>query len=202
MAKKTRVLLTGFGPFGEHEINPSAEIVKRVRPPANIKLRKAIIEVNYDKVNQSYLKYLDKRKPDLILNMGYSELAPTLQLEQYAHNRATDSKPESTKTFKVNNQGSRRLRTRVDLPKLVKKICKKNVPAAVSVDAGQYLCNYLYYLSLEWSRKHGSNALFVHVPLYTERAVDLCNQKKKVGPSLELKKMIRATETIIRELRK
>jgi hypothetical protein len=39
------------------------------------------------------------------------------------------------------------------------------VAAGASRSCGRYLCNFLYYRSLEWTRTRGGDALFVHVPL-------------------------------------
>ncbi len=36
--------------------------------------------------------------------------------------------------------------------------------ANASRSCGRYLCNFLYYRSLEWARGVGRDALFVHVP--------------------------------------
>ncbi|MGB6906255.1 MAG: hypothetical protein WBE04_03945, partial [Methyloceanibacter sp.] len=43
---------------------------------------------------------------------------------------------------------------------------QKGVPAATSRSAGTYLCNFLYYLSLDWAARQGTpcDACFVHVP--------------------------------------
>jgi len=58
------------------------------------------------------------------------------------------------------------------------------VPAASSYHAGTYLCNFVYYQSLNFvgaSRR----ALFVHVPFDTDSAVALSRIPEQRVPSLD-----------------
>ncbi len=45
--------------------------------------------------------------------------------------------------------------------------------ANASRSCGRYLCNFLYYRSLEWANRESRDALFVHVPLTRAQGGDL-----------------------------
>ena len=46
---------------------------------------------------------------------------------------------------------------------------ERGIPAAPSRSAGRYLCNFLYYLSLDWATRQEQSpaVLFVHIPPFT-----------------------------------
>ncbi|CAM6098322.1 unnamed protein product [Calypogeia fissa] len=51
--------------------------------------------------------------------------------------------------------------------KIVAELTKLGFDAAVSYDAGRFVCNYVYYQSLRHAANHGTKCLFVHVPPFT-----------------------------------
>jgi pyroglutamyl-peptidase len=50
--------------------------------------------------------------------------------------------------------------------RLAKHLRSRGVPAVASRSAGSYLCNFIYYLSLDWARRQQNHhdVCFVHVP--------------------------------------
>ena len=51
----------------------------------------------------------------------------------------------------------------------ITKICEeleKDFRVEISNDPGRFLCNYIYYLSLQYGYKNNIPSIFVHVSLY------------------------------------
>jgi len=55
----------------------------------------------------------------------------------------------------------------------VRRLREAGIPAAISNSAGAYICNYVLYLALHHSAKHGCSrrTSFMHLPLLPEQAV-------------------------------
>ena len=60
------------------------------------------------------------------------------------------------------------------LPELLAELHDRDVPAELSTDAGRFLCNYVYFQSLQAARPFDIPVLFVHVPQF--EAMDQATQ--------------------------
>ncbi|CDJ64912.1 chromatin organization modifier domain-containing protein, putative [Eimeria necatrix] len=61
-----------------------------------------------------------------------------------------------------------RLRSSFCLEPIAANLRERGFPCGVSDDAGCFVCNFLYFKSLQESQMSGVNALFVHVPPFSE----------------------------------
>ncbi len=179
-----KTLLTGFGPFLSHETNPTELIVRDIIAPEKVELFRKILPVNFQKIEPSYTKLLDTIQPDLILNTGLNASKGGIQLEYVALNIGADHAPKHH-FFEAVPQNEPALVTQLPIDEWASQLCTRGIPTVRSNHAGTYLCNYLYYLSLNWCKQQGSgNALFVHVPYTTELASQICLNSRQVLPSL------------------
>ena len=82
-----------------------------------------------------------------------------------------------------------RLDTALPAGALIAALRRRGIAAAPSRSAGRYLCNFLYYLSLDWAaRREGSPiVLFVHIPPGASQ-----------GGALSDADLLRGGETILR----
>jgi pyroglutamyl-peptidase len=90
------------------------------------------------------------------------------RVERSAYNRAAprvDARGALPATPAISPQGAMRLDTGLPVTAVAAHLRSQGHAAFASRSCGRYLCNFLYYRSLEWARAHGGNALFVHVPL-------------------------------------
>ena len=65
------------------------------------------------------------------------------------------------------------------------------IPTYLSLSAGGYICNTVYYTSLE---QMNSKALFIHLPFFS-------GQVDESKPSLPLEDMIKAIEYVINRIK-
>jgi pyroglutamyl-peptidase len=76
-----------------------------------------------------------------------------------------------------------------DLKKLKQMLTDNNIPAEISLTAGSYVCNAVYYFAM----KEQIKSLFVHVPYIPE-------QNQSGQPTLTLEQEILATEILIKNI--
>ncbi len=141
------ILITSFRPWKAHqEINTSDLLLARVatKLPANTVVLRWL-PVNFDLAPMQVINHIFQYHPKVVICCGMAETRQTLTVEQWG-------------TYK-----DRRLATPINLQTLV----KHTVHTHISNDAGNFVCNRLYYRVLHHLRPHSSSALFVHVPLIT-----------------------------------
>jgi pyroglutamyl-peptidase len=172
---RPRVLLTGFGPFPGAEVNPSAWLAETLaaQPPAaelDCELHARVLPTEWESVAALAPRLYEALQPHVMIHFGLSARAQSFRLERHAHNRvapradATGALPGSRVILP---QGADRLDTSLPASALAARLNERGFAAATSRSAGRYLCNFLYYRSLEWAarQQHRSLVLFVHIPL-------------------------------------
>jgi pyroglutamyl-peptidase len=105
----------------------------------------------------------------LFLHLGVNTHQENFCLEKTAWNEATFRcpdergwKPEGQKINPVDDRNS--LTTEISLDIVRDKLISKGFPVVISNDPGRFLCNFIYYASLYFSKINGTESLFVHVP--------------------------------------
>ncbi|XP_076635615.1 pyroglutamyl-peptidase 1 [Colletes latitarsis] len=166
------VIVTGFGPFGNHVINASWEAVKELsklhadsRELRDVKLIIKEIPVSYDDV-ASYVPELWKEyNPTVILHVGVSQQANCLTIECCAHSNGYERPDIHNKCPDESNITQKVLKTNIDAHMICDTINENSMEtecnACISYNAGRYLCEYIFYQSL---CIEPTKVLFVHVP--------------------------------------
>jgi pyroglutamyl-peptidase len=171
---QTKVLLTGFGPFPGAPENPSAWLAEALassplaRRP-EISLHTEVLPTEWAAVSARAPRLLETLRPQLMLHFGLSRRARSFRIERSAHNRIlsrTDAAGALPGRDSVIPAGHNRLDSQFPAHQLVTHLRQNGVAAATSRSTGRYLCNFLYYLSLDWARRQSTpcHAVFVHVP--------------------------------------
>ncbi|GAB1605015.1 pyroglutamyl-peptidase 1-like [Argonauta hians] len=165
---KRTVLVTGFGPFGTHEVNPSWVVVQHVAKLGlgdDVCLIVREFPVAYKKVKTDIPMLWSEFKPVLVIHVGVSGIASTLTLEQVAHNEGYDQNdiddyhPESNNCV---DGADETISSEINMQLICDGVNNSNrFTAVVSEDAGRYLCDYSYFTSLHIDR---TRCAFIHVP--------------------------------------
>lgn len=167
-----RLLVTGFGPFPGAPVNPTGAIVRaaggvRVRGerPATY-----IFATAYGAVDRDLPALIARHKPRFILMLGLAgRTRGIVRIEAYARNRIGASRPDVTGARTPRRPillgGPEKIPTQLPVAAIARAARLSSVRAQVSLSAGDYLCNYVYWRALEAvSRGEIAGALFVHVP--------------------------------------
>lgn len=169
---KKRILVTGFGPFGQHTVNASWVAVQELHklwgeresePLYSMQIREIPVEYSY--IATSLPHIYDEISPDVCIHVGVSPYS-ILKLERCGHNhnyRVADVSGKLPDGECCVENGLEVIGTRFDLDSVCSTLALSNeeVEVGISEDAGRYLCDFIYYKSLHLSR---CPVIFVHVP--------------------------------------
>jgi pyroglutamyl-peptidase len=171
-----RILITGFGPFPGFAKNPSAWLVEtlaeRERAPG-MALDARILPTVWEDVALIPGLYRSLQ-PHAMIHFGVSERAKAFHIEASAHNRVTrraDQRGAMPKSRSIREGGPSRIDTPFPAAGLAAHLRRSGIAARTSRSPGAYLCNFLYYHSLEWTYLQRTVRLvvFVHIPPWTRK---------------------------------
>ncbi|MBJ14924.1 MAG: hypothetical protein CMB70_06110 [Euryarchaeota archaeon] len=171
-----RVLLTGFGPFGSHETNPTESIVNTfptilpIKNPfgpgsSEVSIEKRILSV--DQLGSIWTaKELELREWDAILHLGLCGECTSPRLELLAEDkldmRIPDNSGRCVTDVVLSGNGDQAS------PLPIKKwgIDEWSIEVELSKDAGRFICNETYFRTLEALENHkfAIPCLFLHLP--------------------------------------
>ncbi|XP_034038943.1 pyroglutamyl-peptidase 1-like [Thalassophryne amazonica] len=169
MASKKNVIVTGFEPFGEHEVNSSwvaVQALERLGLGEAVDLYVCEVPVEYQAVQYLLPTLWKQYQPQLVVHVGVSGIATTVTLEQRAHNngyKRVDNCSFCPQSHCCMENGPDSLSSVLDMNAVCRRVNDSGIGVTVSAseDAGRYLCDYTYYISLYLSQ---GRAAFVHVP--------------------------------------
>jgi pyroglutamyl-peptidase len=168
----TTLLVTGFGPFPGWERNPTPAMVRsvqRLRLPG-VRVVGHVFNTVYAEVSRDLPALIARHRPDAILMFGLAGRAGLVRVEMHAHNVATRRTKDASGAFHVSPEiraeAPWRVATDFRCGPLAARLRSAGLNARPSASAGEYLCNFVYWLALEAvARRQVKRALFVHVPL-------------------------------------
>ncbi|XP_069841186.1 pyroglutamyl-peptidase 1-like protein [Dendropsophus ebraccatus] len=161
------LVITGFGPYRNYIINSSWEAVKELAKLSlggNVQLKILELPVKYSEVEKRIAElWLDSR-PLLSVHVGMMSSSKVIALEQcgrnkgYMENDLSGAHPQGGCCLL---EGPERIESAVNMKRVCKNISWPGVHVIHSRDAGRYLCEYAYYISLFCG---SGKAVFIHVP--------------------------------------
>ncbi len=165
-----RLLVTGFGAFPGAPRNPTLALIAalaRSRRPARfgVAIETRALPVVYAGAEARLAALIGETAPDAILHLGLAGRRRTLCVETRALNRVSSLHADAAGRFAegraVVSRGPAILRSRWRAARLVVAMRRAGAPTRLSIDAGDYVCNQTFYLTLAQTR---GPAAFVHVP--------------------------------------
>ena len=166
---RPRVLITGFSPYPGVAENPSGWLAETLaaRKFHDYNLQARVLPTEWQAVAELIPRLHGSAQPHVMIHFGVSPRAKTLRIERAAHNRAaslTDACGAVPGTRVISTNGAMRLDTSLPVTQIAAHLRTQGMVAHSSRSCGRYLCNFLYYCSLQWAQAHGRDTLFVHVP--------------------------------------
>ena len=192
----TKVLLTGFEPFGKATLNPSGEIVKQI---SGDNIVTAILPVAYAQSAERLLALIAEHNPDVVICLGQAEGRTHLTPERIAINlddaRLADNEGVIRNDVPIVAGGPVAYESTLPIKEIVKAVNDAGVPAAVSLSAGAFLCNHVFYVAQDHFKGTKVRSGFVHVPLMDEQAGEFPGL-----PTMPLDQMVKAVRTMLEVL--
>ena len=192
----TRILLTGFEPFGTATSNPSGEIVKQI---SDENIVTAILPVAYAQSAERLLSLIEQHNPDVVICLGQAEGRTQITPEKVAINlddaRLADNEGVLRNDVKIIEHGPDAYFSTLPVKDMVEAMKAQGIPAAVSLSAGAFLCNHVFYVAQ--NKFAGSNVRsgFVHVPLMDSQAPEFPGL-----PTMSLDQMVTAVRAMLEVL--
>ena len=192
----TTILLTGFEPFGTATSNPSGEIVKQI---SGDNIVTAILPVAYAQSAEHLLSLIKQHNPDVVICLGQAEGRTQITPEKVAINlddaRLADNEGVLRNDVKIIEHGPDAYFSTLPVKDMVEAMKAQGIPAAVSLSAGAFLCNHVFYVAQ--NKFAGSNVRsgFVHVPLMDSQAPEFPGL-----PTMPLDQMVTAVRAMLEVL--
>jgi pyroglutamyl-peptidase len=191
-----KILLTGFEPFGKATLNPSGEIVKQI---SGDNIVRAILPVAYAQSAEKLLALIAEHNPDVVICLGQAEGRTQITPERVAINlddaRLADNDGVVRNDVPIVFGGPVAYESTLPIKDIAKAINDAGVPAAVSLSAGAFLCNHVFYVAQDHFKGTKVRSGFVHVPLMDEQAGEFPGL-----PTMPLDQMVKAVRTMLEVL--
>src|SRR5688500_11512944 len=162
MGAASTILITGVGPFPGVADNVSGRLALRLaeeRAHTGCPIEAHILPTEWEEVARRFPALLEDLNPRLVLHLGVARRARGFRIERRAEN-ATEAKLDASGRLPpsptIYECGHAALTTRLPAAPLVQSLRDQGLPAAGSNHCGNYLCNFLFYRSLDWARRQAS----------------------------------------------
>ena len=198
MAEKSKVLISGFKPFGGATLNPSellVNVLERDQIPG-VELFTVILPVEFDRSAEILLEKVKQIQPDLVIAFGQAEGRTAINPEKFAINlddaRIPDNSGDERKDVVIDKNGSDSYVTTLPIEMMVDAMKRAGYPADISLSAGAFVCNHIFYKLQKTLGGSNIRSGFVHLPLVTEQSSEFPGKF-----TMDLKNMVSATKAAI-----
>jgi pyroglutamyl-peptidase len=170
------ILITGFGPFPGAPFNPTGALVTALaqrRSNAGVRRVAHVFATSYATVDRELPALIARVRPAALVMFGLAQRTKHLRIETCARNVLSlthaDVKGALPTANAIAADAPATLALPAPMPRLLAAAHSAGAAAALSRDAGSYLCNYLCWRASESAAMSSGPRLatFVHVPLVT-----------------------------------
>src|SRR5690242_7731609 len=194
-----KALVTGFDPFGGDKINPSALAVRQLkRRLGGVVLHTAVLPTSYARSAIALRGAIHEVRPDLVLCVGQAGGRSELCLERVAINvqdaRIKDNDGKQPIDSPVVREGPAAYFATLPIKACVAEMRKAGLPAGVSNTAGTFVCNHVFYATMDMAETHEMSYRggFLHIPYLPEQAA-----RVGAAPSMSLDDIVRGIEIVL-----
>jgi pyroglutamyl-peptidase len=169
--RRLRILVTGFGPFPGAPKNPTGPLVRALvrRSWPGVTLKAHVFPTRYRAVDRALPRLLKDFKPDALIMFGLATRSRAIRVETLARNRVSrhpDAAGFTRGPCAIETASERSLRVRAPAAALLCALKNTGLPARLSRNAGDYLCNYTLWHATRATGERDRMELsaFIHVP--------------------------------------
>lgn len=172
-----KVLLTGFEPFADVDVNPSQQVVEALsqQQVKGIHLAHAILPVEYDLAGKQIRQLIYAHEPDVVLMLGVARGRDKINLERIAVNVDDSETPDNAGEVRnghpvVWHTSPIAYLSTLPIIPMIEMLAEKGLPAKISNHAGTFVCNHVFYMaSHEFDRINAYVPCgFIHLPPVSE----------------------------------
>ena len=193
----SKILVTGFEPFATSSLNPSGEIVKAL---IGDDLVTAILPVVFGQASAQLRELIDLHKPSAVLCLGQAEGRSEMTPERIAINldnaRIADNAGNQPLEQRVIADGPDGHFSTLPIEKMVASMKAAGIPASISLSAGTFVCNHIFYVLQDYLKDSSIKSGFMHVPLMDEQ-----RREYPTLPTMPIRQMVAGVEIALNVLR-
>lgn len=171
MSKTPRILLTGFTPFGNEDINPSWEAVHELhgRHIAGHQVVAHLLPTAFDDSRRALEQAVREVEPTIMLGVGQAGGRSRLSIERVAINVQDARIPDNVGAQPIDEPviagGPAAYFSSLPIKAMFSALQADGLPVEVSNTAGTFVCNHIAYLMLHLAtQRPGVRAGFIHIP--------------------------------------
>jgi len=191
------ILVTGFEPFATSSLNPSGEIVKALKGDD---LVTAILPVVFGQASSQLKELIGLHKLTAVLCLGQAEGRSAMTPERIAINlddaRIPDNAGNQPKDKKIIADGADGYFSTLPIEQMVASMKEAGIPASISLSAGTFVCNHIFYVMQDYLKDSSIKSGFMHVPLMDEQRKEFANL-----PTMPIRQMSAGVEIALDQLR-
>jgi pyroglutamyl-peptidase len=205
----TTVLITGFEPFGQVLVNPSALICESLVCESHdmSRYRRAgeILPTEFVAAGRRMRDLIRTLRPDVVIELGVAPTATGLRFERVATNLDDATIPDNAgyqpASAEIVAGGVPTLAATLPLAQMLDRVTELGVPASFSEDAGAYMCNHVMYCALDEIARLALPAQcgLIHVPLCSEYPA---GNRATEAPALTLAQLVAAVDSCVQSCRR
>jgi pyroglutamyl-peptidase len=166
-----KVLITGFERYHRVKINSSQFVLKPIEEKNqqyNITTR--ILSTQFDKAQEQISQYIRSDTYDVVISLGMSAQATTIQLERFAVNLkdsfVADNAGDIPEEEVLQTDSPTAYQVNTALRPLQSFLRRQGLPVTISNTAGTYVCNAVMFRALDTIAREriATKYFFVHIP--------------------------------------
>ena len=195
----TKILITGFDPFGGESINPAWEAVRQLPKEVDgTKVAICQIPTIFGESVDRLLVAIEKEAPDAVICVGQAGGRPNITIERIAINcddaHIDDNGGNRPVDLPVVEDGPAAYFSTLPVKAMVRDLKEAGIPAAVSNSAGTFVCNHTMYAALHYGAtcRPEMKAGFVHIPYLPEQTTN--------SPSMSVEMVIEGLHCMIKTI--
>ena len=172
--KNKTILISGFEAFGGDTINPTEMIVNELpKTIKDVNIHTKVLPVEFIRSQEILRNEYDTVKPDAVIMLGQAGGRSKITPETTARNNMDGVDYPDNAGYEPNNvpvveNGPDKLKTRLPIDLINAAINSIGVPSASSNNAGEYVCNCIFYSMLHYVDEEIPTG-FIHVPFIKEQ---------------------------------
>lgn len=166
-----KVLVTGFVPFNKGEFNPAETAVTQMKAPPGVEVDKiASMPVSFAEAANTVVRRFLETRPDAVVMVGLAGGREGISVERVALNLADATIPDNDgrqpEDETVDRSGPTAILSTAPVKQIVAALREEGISARVSLTAGTFVCNHVYYTLLRTVQLHmlPTRVVFIHVP--------------------------------------
>jgi pyroglutamyl-peptidase len=194
----TKVLVSGFEPFGGASLNPSQLLVERLAKESipEVELKAIVLPVEFDRAAEILLEEVRGFSPQIVISFGQAEGRAAITPEKIAINldsaRIPDNAGDQRQNQVIREHGADGYFSTLPVEEMVAALKDVGVAGSLSLSAGSFVCNHIFYALQHELKGMNIKSGFVHLPLVPEQSSEFPNQ-----PTMSLEDMLKGAKALI-----